>query len=428
MLSTSQKLGIISILPKADKSREFLKNWRPISLLNVSYKLLSSCIANRIKQVLQHIIHENQRGFMKGRYIGENTRIVYDIIQISNKHKIPGMILLVVFEKAFDSVSWSFMYKALHFFNFGPDIIRWVKTLYADAKLCVIQNGIFSEFFNIGRGCRQGDPVSPYLFNICVEIMGILIRQNNNIKGIHIVKEFCLFQYADDTILFLDGTEKSLKSALDLLFQFSKFSGLKPNIGKTKAIWIGSMAESEDTICNNYNLQWSNGEFTVLGIKFNSSLSQMTEANFDNKLSQIVKEINSWSKRQLTPFGKITIIKSLLLPKLAHLFINLPKLPEKWMKNLEQVFFKFIWNDKTDKISRSQAVQDYPDGGLKMVHLESYVKSLKVTWLRRILLSSPTSSLITIFNETCQCELSSLLQFGPEYPKQLAKKCNNLYI
>ena len=78
--------------------------------------------------------------------------------------------------------------------------------------------------------------------------MGIRIRQNNNIKGIHIVKELCLFQYADDTILFLDGTEKSLKSALDLLFQFSKFSGLKPNIGKTKAIWIGSMVESEDTI------------------------------------------------------------------------------------------------------------------------------------------------------------------------------------
>ena len=98
---------------------------------------------------------------------------------------------------------------------------------------------------------------------------------------------------------------------MDLLFQFSKFSGLKPNIGKTKAIWIGSMAESEDTICNNYNLQWSNGEFTVLGIKFNSNLSQMTEENFANKLSQIVKEINSWSKRQLTPFGK-----SLLLPKL----------------------------------------------------------------------------------------------------------------
>ena len=220
VLSTSQKLGIISILPKADKSREFLKNWRPISLLNVSYKLLSSCIANRIKQVLQHIIHENQRGFMKGRYIGENTRIVYDIIQISNKHKIPGMILLVDFEKAFDSVSWSFMYKALHFFNFGPDIIRWVKTLYADAKLCVIQNGIFSEFFNIGRGCRQGDPVSPYLFNICVEIMGILIRQNNNIKGIHIVKEFCLFQYADDTILFLDGTEKSLNLLWIYYFNF----------------------------------------------------------------------------------------------------------------------------------------------------------------------------------------------------------------
>ena len=224
---------------------------------------------------------------------GKDTCGIYDIIQRSNELKIPGMILLIDFEKAFDSISWSFMYKALHFFNFGPDIIRWVKTLYVDAKLCVIQNGIFSEFFNIGRGCRQGDPVSPYLFNICVEIMGIMIRQNKNIKGIYIEKEFCLFQYADDTIMFLDGTEKSLKSALDLLFQFSKFSGLKPNIGKTKAIWIGSMSESEDTICNDYNIQWSNEEFTVLGIKFNSRLSQMIEANFDNKLSQIVKEINS---------------------------------------------------------------------------------------------------------------------------------------
>lgn len=120
------------------------------------------------------------------------------------------------------------MYKSLNFFKFVPNIIRWVKTLYTDAKLCVIQNGIFSEFFNIGRGCRQGDPISPYLFNICVEIMGIMIRQNKNIKGIHIQKEYCLFQYADDTIMFLDGTEKSLKAALDLLFQFSKYSGLKP--------------------------------------------------------------------------------------------------------------------------------------------------------------------------------------------------------
>lgn len=111
MLSTTQKLGIISIIPKDDKCREYLKNWRPISLLNVSYKLISACIANRLKQVLNHIINENQKGFLKGRFIGENTRFVYDIIQESNIRQIPGVLLLIDFEKAFDSISWSFMYK-----------------------------------------------------------------------------------------------------------------------------------------------------------------------------------------------------------------------------------------------------------------------------------------------------------------------------
>ena len=115
-LSITQKQGIISILPKGDKPREFLKNWRPISLLNVSYKVISACIANRIKQVLSFLIHENQKGFLKNRFIGENTRIIYDTLYTAKENNIPGMLLLIDFEKAFDSVSWSFMYKTLHFF------------------------------------------------------------------------------------------------------------------------------------------------------------------------------------------------------------------------------------------------------------------------------------------------------------------------
>lgn len=107
LLSTTQKLGIIAILPKEDKCREYLKHWRPISLLNVSYKLISACIANRLKQILDYIINENQKGFLKGRFIGENTRFVYDIINETKIRQIPGMILLIDFEKAFDSISCS---------------------------------------------------------------------------------------------------------------------------------------------------------------------------------------------------------------------------------------------------------------------------------------------------------------------------------
>ena len=110
-LSITQKLGIVSILPKGDKPRCYLKNWRPITLLNVSYKILSGVIAKRIKSILPKIIHENQKGFLAGRYIGENTRLMYDIIHECNSTNIPGLILLIDFEKAFDSVSWKFIKK-----------------------------------------------------------------------------------------------------------------------------------------------------------------------------------------------------------------------------------------------------------------------------------------------------------------------------
>ena len=174
---------------------------------------------------------------MANRYISDNTRSIYDILQITNERKIPGMLLLVDFEKAFDSISWKFIFKCLTYFSFKEKYIQWIRILCTKFKLCIIQNGNFSEFFDIGRGCRQGDPISPYIFNLCVEILGIMIRENKSIKGIVIGKEeFCLLQYADDTCLFLDSSEKSLKSALDLLFQFSKFSGLKPNIEKTEVV------------------------------------------------------------------------------------------------------------------------------------------------------------------------------------------------
>jgi hypothetical protein len=134
-----------------------------------------------------------------------------------------------------------------------------VNLLYRDAKLCVIQHGIFSEFFNISRGCRQGDPLSPYLFLLCVEILGIMIRKETNIKGIKIGNtEYKLFQYADDTGIILDGTEQSLRNVIHLLDQYAKYSGLTPNLDKTvmksfvqKRIYAG---QTDCLQCSVYNL------------------------------------------------------------------------------------------------------------------------------------------------------------------------------
>ena len=136
-LSVSQRQGSITCIPKEGKPK-------PISLLNNAYKIVSACIANRLKQVLPKIINECQKGFLKGRYIGENIRLIYDTIVYTEKEHIPGMLFAIDFEKAFDSVSWSFLQKCLQFFNFGLDVIKWITTFYSNISICVAVNGQYS--------------------------------------------------------------------------------------------------------------------------------------------------------------------------------------------------------------------------------------------------------------------------------------------
>ena len=140
-LSTTQKEGLITCIPKGDKDKQLLKNWRPISLLNVSYKIASACIANRIKKFLPLLINEDQTGFISGRFIGENTRRLYDLFHFTEANKIPGLLLLIDFEKAFDSVAWTFISKTLSFFNFGDSIQQWINLFYKNINSCVLVNG-----------------------------------------------------------------------------------------------------------------------------------------------------------------------------------------------------------------------------------------------------------------------------------------------
>jgi hypothetical protein len=196
-LSISQKQGVITCIPKGNKDKCYLKNWRPISLLNVSYKIASASIANRLKGLLANLINEDQTGFISKRYIGENTRLIYDIMFYTEKYDIPGLLLLIDFEKAFDSISWAFISKVLDLFNFGPIFRKWIDTFYKNTESCCLINGHMSEWFYLQRGCRQGDPISPYIFILCAEVLADLIRNNENIKGIKLQNtEFKISQFA----------------------------------------------------------------------------------------------------------------------------------------------------------------------------------------------------------------------------------------
>ena len=147
-------------------------------------------------------------------------------LQFTEKQNIPGLLLLIDFEKAFDMLSWSFINKVLKIFNIGPSIINWITVLYTNSCSAVIQCGLLVPFFKLGPGCRQGDPVSPYLFILCAEILSIRIRNNKNIKGIKIDNVKLKFsQYADYAPAFLSGSKTSLEETLQELETFADISG-----------------------------------------------------------------------------------------------------------------------------------------------------------------------------------------------------------
>ena len=122
-LAISQRLGIITLIPKGDKDKTLLKNWRPLTLLNSIYKMVSGVIALRIRPLLSKIIHGDQKGFVAERYIGEAVRCTYGILQWAKEKRKVGLLLLIDFEKAYDLISFSFIQKTLQFFNFGDEII-----------------------------------------------------------------------------------------------------------------------------------------------------------------------------------------------------------------------------------------------------------------------------------------------------------------
>ena len=213
--NSSQTEGLITCTPKSGKARNLLKNWRPISLLNTTYKLISLCVTNRVRPILDRIISPEQKGFLSGRSISDCTRMMYDTIFECESKNISGLILLVDFEKAFDSLSWKFIHQALEKFNFGPNFRKWIHMFQKGSKSKVILNGHLSESFELQRGCRQGDPISPYLFILCSEYLTLGLKNERNVEGITINRrERKCSQYADDTSIFLKSTENNLKLCL----------------------------------------------------------------------------------------------------------------------------------------------------------------------------------------------------------------------
>lgn len=217
----------IVLIPKGDEQQS-CRDYKPISLCNVSYKIISKVLTNRLQKTVKEIISPFQNAFAKGRSITDNVLIAHEVLRYIRRHKkgkTGWASIKIDLQKAYDKISWEFLQDLLSFMNFPPKWIQLIMQCVTTVSFKVQINGGLSPQFLPKAGLRQGDPISPYLFILCMNVLsGLLIKNQDNskIKGIKIARKAPAINhliYADDILLFLkaDTSYLSLQRHLQAL-------------------------------------------------------------------------------------------------------------------------------------------------------------------------------------------------------------------
>ena len=240
----SLNFGVITLLPKKEDATK-VQQYRPICLLNVSFKIFTKVLTNRLSVVAQKIIRPSQTAFIPGRHILEGVVILHETIHEMHKKKKNGVILKLDFEKAYDKVKWPFLQQVLRMKGFSTTWCAWINQVITKGSVAIKVNDDVGHYFQTRKGVRQGDPLSPILFNIVVDMLAILIeraKENQQFKGVvpHLIDDgLSILQYADDTILFMEHNLEQAKNLKLLLCAFEQLSGLKINFHKSELFCFG---------------------------------------------------------------------------------------------------------------------------------------------------------------------------------------------
>ncbi|WKA08253.1 hypothetical protein VitviT2T_025991 [Vitis vinifera] len=242
------------LIPKKGGAED-IGDFRPISLLGRLYKLLAKVLANRLKKVIGKVVSPAQNAFVMGRRILDASLIANETIDLWQKRKEKGVICKLDIEKAYDSMNWQFLMKVLQKMGFGPKWLGWMWSCISSAKFSILVNGVPAGFFPSSKGLRQGDPLSPYLFVMGMEVLGALIRRAveggflsgcNIREGGRTALNISHLFFADDTIVFCEANKDHLSHLSWILFWFEADSGLKINLGKSEIIPVGEVEDIEE--------------------------------------------------------------------------------------------------------------------------------------------------------------------------------------
>lgn len=325
------------LFKKGDK--QDIKNWRPITLLNVEYKIFTKIITERMKKCLPKILHPDQKGFVPTRRLEDAVIKASSLIDYCKIKNTPKYMILLDQEKAFDRVSREYLHAVIEKFNFPPKIKNAVKALYAVTTANISINGQLSTAVPLKSGVRQGCPLSPTLFALCIEPLGNLIRTNQNYTGISIpgVNSYNISKFADDTVFFVND-QRDHDIVRDYIRTYELGTAAKANVSKTEILPIGpNTHEVENPLQTDIKILDHRTDVRFLGVNIGNNVN--LDAIWDDKIERLATSLKLWDLTNPSYEGRILALRTQALGSIwfQAKFHELPKskiiLIEKMIKN-----------------------------------------------------------------------------------------------
>ncbi len=392
--------GWICPIYKLKKDTREIVNYRPITLLNTDYKLMTRILAMRVAVVAETLIHPDQAGFVPGRQIFDHIKLNKLIIDYAEAEEVNGMIVALDQEKAYDRIDHTYLWRVLRKFNFPESFIRVVQNLYAEANSTVIVNGVLSEWFKIVRGVRQGDPMSCLLFDLAIEPLATMLR-DSPIRGLVVpgrVDRLIATLFADDTTTYLSADD-NYEDLSAILTKWCEASRARFNNDKTEYIPIGTPTYRAEVVARTSTTRVSvslPAEAKVVpdGVAIRS-LGAWIGNKVDNEtpwtpmIETIQKRLSKWAARRPTLYGRKLAV-GMEVGGRTQFLAKAQTMPDGVVDRIKKAVKDFMWPGETrPMISKDTLHRAVKEGGLNLLDIEARNDAIDLMWLRAYLNLSP---------------------------------------
>jgi hypothetical protein len=391
-LSENFSTAKIKLIPKKGDITK-INNWRPISLLNCFYKLVSRVLTNRLSTVMDKITKVGQKGYSKTKQCQEVLISLIDGVHAARQRGKNGLLISLDMKKAFDSISHDYLKNCLQFLGFGDYFTKWVMLVSTNRKACIeIGKNKTTKTFNLGRGNAQGDVISPFLFNIGYQILLLKLEKDEGITGFYDFPDDTanfeipatvsratrkVFAFADDGNLLVEASLNNINRIKKILSDFSKLSGLECNIEKSAMMQVGIIADLNDEIINSgFRIEKS---LKILGSTLVGNCTNFEE-NWDAITAKIQQQINIWSRFNLSLNGRINIAKTMLYSQINYNGCYLP-IPADHSQIWESMITRFVTG--RIRISQDRIFLPVKHGGLGLFPVREFIGAQKCSWILR---------------------------------------------